>query len=415
MPSPQIELDNLRALKLPRARERVLRAYGDEKLRSLLHNLIEDQERNQSHELLLWALHAAVDPDAPAAAGHDSIEAEFDDFRDAPLQEHREAFLNSFNNEDLHQLCMYAVSRLSLEALRTLLLRLLAKTEAASSRLATNFTSPNDPHSTTSSPTETKEQKRTMAFLEFDNDERATTHSDSPNTTIAVSVKQPRASHRAPRPEQASQLSRNSVRRSSETERESFLMHDTTEQALSTSTAPTLKRKNTQASKHEGSYRSRRSNARRSKKKKIAAPIDWIIHIPDSEVSASRCVAFQELPRLSRSQLQQSFNDAYLRKGDTIREAEYEVYVRPSLRAKHATRKMCLNVFAWAAAHRSLFTFKVSSGNMERACDGCIRAHRPCVRVVEHGTEHMMCFFPLPETLREGATLNELEFWVVKA
>lgn len=51
-------------------------------------------------------------------------------------------------------------------------------------------------------------------------------------------------------------------------------------------------------------------------------------------------------------------------------------------------------------------------GDTSTACDMCIKGKRLCTRVVRVGGLNKLGFFPLPEDLRVGRKLQELEFWV---
>jgi len=174
------ELDSLRAVKLPRTRELILKAQSDRKLRSLLQHLSSTQSEEQQKQLLLRYLDAPIDFRTPVAADPESVEAIFDDKRRTPLLEHRQMILNSFDIEDARDLCMFAISRFSAEALRPLLLRLLVETEArAADPIAI---SPNiDKHSASVDMSESIDNKRMMALLEYDDEEPETLHNEVMN------------------------------------------------------------------------------------------------------------------------------------------------------------------------------------------------------------------------------------------
>lgn len=56
--------------------------------------------------------------------------------------------------------------------------------------------------------------------------------------------------------------------------------------------------------------------------------------------------------------------------------------------------------------------FKKSRGNVQRACDSCFRAGRPCVRLVRYENRVHLGVYPLHIIHQDGARWDQLGFWV---
>ena len=54
------------------------------------------------------------------------------------------------------------------------------------------------------------------------------------------------------------------------------------------------------------------------------------------------------------------------------------------------------------------------TGNMNEACDRCVRMKRLCARLVKIDEVIKLAFFPLPRQYRDGAASSSLDYWVFK-
>ncbi|KAH9871626.1 hypothetical protein J1614_005881 [Plenodomus biglobosus] len=53
-----------------------------------------------------------------------------------------------------------------------------------------------------------------------------------------------------------------------------------------------------------------------------------------------------------------------------------------------------------------------AEGNLERACDYCIKMHRICIRPMDVDGVMRLALYPLPETLRYGKNFEDIEYWI---
>ncbi|KAF2828661.1 hypothetical protein CC86DRAFT_404561 [Ophiobolus disseminans] len=150
-PSLEAELESLRAVRLPRTRELILRGYDDGTLRNLLHHLTNGRSRDEIQQLLLCSLDEPLNPNAPAATDSESIEAVFDDTRSTQFSEHRKMVLTSFSDQEICTL--FAGARMPVSE--------------------TSTTAPPNKHfhSQDTENHQSLETKRIIASLEYDEDE----------------------------------------------------------------------------------------------------------------------------------------------------------------------------------------------------------------------------------------------------
>jgi len=398
------ELDSLRAVKLPRTRELILKAQSDQKLRSLLQHLSSTQSEEQQKQLLLWYLDAPIDFRTPVAADPESVEAIFDDTRSTPLLEHRQMILNSFDIEDTRDLCMFAISRFSAEALRPLLLRLLVETEArAADPIA--ISPNNDKHSASVDMSDSIDKKRMMALLEYDDEEPETLHNEVMNAKQRERKKESYADIRKRRKVPAS-TGNNTPSRAAAAAQLARL----TRRKLSTQSSSDAESFNEDA----GSDRPERELRPRGLKKRWAAqPIEWVYLVPSTEGHMPWIRCLRNIPQTTRDQIDISSSASYGPDEDFPEEKSYEYFVRSWFRKQHAIQGVYLNVFQSRITPSPTMSFDKSSGNKQRACDHCIHTRRLCLRVIHQEHVHKLCLYPLPEDLRAGVTWKAFALWVM--
>jgi hypothetical protein len=175
-PKPEDELASLRAVKLPRTRELILKSYDQQRLRSVLLALLCEQSSKLQIKHLLVYLQLDVDLQTESTNKHDSVEAVFEDLRDTSLLEHREAALNAIEHQELNRLCSYAISRCPVLGLRACLLQQLRKTEANANEAQNCSSAIENPFQRLTSVEDSPDSKRSLDFLEWDNDEPEEVH-----------------------------------------------------------------------------------------------------------------------------------------------------------------------------------------------------------------------------------------------
>ncbi|KAH6123807.1 hypothetical protein HBI69_049100 [Parastagonospora nodorum] len=373
-----LDIEALRSFDLPSTRRRSLEQTGNMYLRNLAAALTARQSRREIIERLM----AVLEKPSPVQLHPTTDEEEmFEDQRKNKL--FRRSHLDATSEEALRQLCSYTSSALSNEALLDLNLQLLDASLAKSTQ---------EPQvSTASQRNEADSQelvdvKLDASIFEFDDD----APQDRYHNTSEPKIKRNSMQGRAPK------ASTNTKRK--QPIKCTFKVN---KMARPERSRPSAELPLT------GSQDGSRPSFSLLRKKPSA--ISHTLLVPSENELNSKIRSSEELTFHTRSRLELRFQEAYILESGK-REAFYETFVRPELRASRANDGGCLNLHAYGRNTAAAFSFSKASGNKERACDRCIRTKRLCVRMTMDGLDYKLCLYPLPSGLRESVDWTEIWF-----
>jgi hypothetical protein len=394
-PKPEDELASLRAVKLPRARELILKSHDQQRLRSVLLALFRERSSKLQIKHLLVYLQLDVDLQTESTNKHDSVEAVFEDLRDTSLLEHREAALNAIEPQEFNRLCSYAISRCPVSGLRACLLQQLCKIEANANEAQNCSSAIENPSQTLTSVEDSPDSKRSLDFLEWDNDEPEEVHDSC--TTSQTSKTAPNATCHEPKRRKVGHAPKE-TRNSSQVIRQDL----SSQQNEGSTAAP------------PGETHGQR---RRAAPRRVAAHMWSTSTIEKTFLAPSpnntTCVQkARSMPLGVRDQLLVAFYATYCGRSAFTKERTSDTFTCWSHRAHFADKDICLNTFLDSSTDTPECTFGGADGDHSRACDYCVVTHRLCVRMIKHRSTHKLCFFPLPEVFIRGVQWDEVSFWV---
>jgi hypothetical protein len=140
----------------------------------------------------------------------------------------------------------------------------------------------------------------------------------------------------------------------------------------------------------------------------------WQILVPPRDGEGGEIKVFTDLPdgtqREIASRCQEEFsaeNKVRYSATECKRHDLYAVMLRNC--ARHVG-KACVG--GWVTGKKSTEgPFIMAEGDRESACDPCIKARRPCARIIEASDQHRLCIYPLPKSRRAGSDWSETSFW----